>query len=360
MFEPLFRSRTPASLSRRRALLVLALGLALILGPSWSGAPSWAQDAPPPSPTDSEEEGEEGEVHSWAVAPAGSTSAAQPGNRPNFSYELAPGATVRDAVTVHNYSNVPLTFRLYATDAFNTEDGGFDVLPGDEAPKDVGTWVTLAQEHLTIPAGAQVTVPFELTVPRDASPGDHVGAVLASSKVGGTGPDGRVVALDRRTGTRLYVRVAGPLAPELAVTGLRVTYHAALDPTAGRATVSYRVENRGNVRMGGEQQVSVSGPFGLARTRAQPQRLPELLPGESLAVSAELDGVLATGLATARVDLDPAPVDAGEAPGTLTRRSRTVALPVVVLVAAVLLASVLLSRRAYLRHRRVGLAAQGT
>ena len=31
-------------------------------------------------------------------------------------------------MTFFNYGNVPSTFRVYASDAFNTEDGGFDVL----------------------------------------------------------------------------------------------------------------------------------------------------------------------------------------------------------------------------------------
>ena len=41
---------------------------------------------------------------------------------------LAPGAAVQDSVTLWNYSDIPVDFDVYATDAFNTQAGGFDVL----------------------------------------------------------------------------------------------------------------------------------------------------------------------------------------------------------------------------------------
>ena len=60
-----------------------------------------------------------------------------------------------------------ITFQVYANDAFNTPSGGFDLLAGNKRPSDVGRWVTLVANAVTIPARHSVAIPFTLTVPRD-------------------------------------------------------------------------------------------------------------------------------------------------------------------------------------------------
>ena len=86
----------------------------------------------------------------WALTPTGDNPA-EPGSRPNLSYELAPGATVHDSVTVWNYSDQQLAFRIYARDAFNTPSGGFDLLRRDQDSTDAGSWITLEQNSMIVP-----------------------------------------------------------------------------------------------------------------------------------------------------------------------------------------------------------------
>lgn len=287
-------------------------------------------------------------VHSWALAPA-FNDLPQGGSRPNLSYEAAPGSELRDQITLFNLSNVQLTFRVYATDAINNEDGAFDLLPGDERPRGVGAWVTLPQENITLAARSQATMPVTIKVPAAAAPGDHAGGIVASSRAEGTGPDGKLVALDRRTGPRVYIRVAGPLSPSVTVERLSASYTPALSPFGGKAEVTYRVENRGNVRMGASQRVSVAGPLGLAR-RQQASDLPELLPGEGITLRATFDGVSATLLATAKVKISPAPI--GQAVGRPATSSRlTLAPPYAVLGLALAVGLLAKARRAYLRRQ---------
>jgi len=342
----------------RRALLatitvMVTLG---VLTPSTSG-----QNAPPPDdstgttvPVDpGAQPPGDGVVHSWALAPAGSTDPTQPGNRATLTYEVAPGATLDDAVTLFNYSNVQLNFRLYATDAFNNEDGAFDLLPGEETPDDVGSWITLAQENITVPARSQATVPITVKVPADASPGDHVGAVLASSVALGTGADGKVVNLDRRTGSRVYLRVEGPLNPELVVESVSTTYKPSLNPLAGTADVTYRIRNRGNVRMQGTHNVSVGGLLGLAAQDTPSEDLPELLPGEDFTVRVTLHGVAAIGLAATKVHVQPATIDGEDLPSS-GRRTLTLAPPLTLIIGGLAVWLALRARRAYSRHRHPG------
>ncbi|MEQ1785806.1 MAG: DUF916 domain-containing protein [Acidimicrobiales bacterium] len=348
-----------------RRVLLAATVTAVALGAL--APPSWGQD-PPSDPTAPQADpgaqpAEQGVVHSWALAPAGSTDASQPGNRSTLTYEAAPGAEIDDAVTLFNYSNVQLTFRLYATDAFNNDDGAFDLLTGDEQPTDVGSWITVAQETLTVPARSQVTVPISVEVPADATPGDHAGAVLASSVAQGTGAEGKVVNLDRRTGSRVYLRVDGALDPDLVVEAATTPYTPARHPVDGTAEVTYRIRNRGNVRLRGTHSVSVAGFLGLGRKRTPTEELPELLPGEDFTVTVTLAGLPATGLAFTEVHLQPASIDGDDSDlGAAGRSAIAFAPPLTLILGGLAVWLALYARRAYGRHRRdqPGLAARAT
>lgn len=338
-------SRSFVPCRRRAGLAVLAASLVAMLG---FPAPVRAQDQPG-QPSAGGAQGPEGVVQSWAVSPGDGTTATA--GRANMSYELAPGTAVDDQITVYNLSNVAMTLKVYSTDAFNTPDGAFALLAGDQKPTDVGTWVQFNVEGVTLPAGTQTTLPVRINVPADARPGDHAGAIVASSPTQGTGPDGKIVNVDRRTGTRVYVRVSGPLQPKLAVEGLKTSYSPSLNPFGGDAEVHYKIVNRGNVRLAGTHKVKFAGPFGLFGKSTSEDTISELLPGQSVDVTKKLSGVTATGLLSATVELQPKPIGADTKP--LSRNDHkgyTIAVPLL-LVALFLIALLLwYARRRYQRH----------
>ncbi len=284
-------------------------------------------------------------VESWTLAPA--SSATETGNRPNLSYTIEPGETVEDAVTVYNLGNTPLIFNVYPTDAFNNDDGTFSVLPGDKKPTDVGTWFTLDQELISVPPGMQTTIPFVIKVPRDATPGDHVGAVLASSSTKGTGDNGETITLDRRTGTRLFVRVAGELRPELAITNMESDYDQAVNSFDGTTTVKFRVENRGNVRMSGNPIVEVGGPLGALSKTVKMPAVSELLPGEHADLSVVVTGVPALVANSTKVSIRPES-DGVDAPPVSSASTTQFAPPITLLLLFLVAILVLLA----LRQRR--------
>lgn len=343
------RLRRPAG-----AVLTAALALGLAASPAWAQEPTGDDGGGDDdrATTTTTVPDDTGIVHSWALVPGDGTLEA--GQRPHFTYDLPPGGETEDVVTLFNYSNVQLTFDVYATDAFNNDDGSFDLLAGDQEPTDVGAWFDLGLDGVTVPPGSQATFPVTVRVPVDARPGDHAGAVLAASEAQGTGPDGRVINLDRRTGARVYLRVAGALEPELAVEDLSTSYAPALNPADGRAEVSYRIVNRGNVRLAARHRVSVGGPFGLLRRTTDTEEVAELLPGESIEYTRTIDDVAATGLAFTEVDLEPMPVGGGddEELEPVDRSSFVFAVPFTVLAVLIAAGLAAYARRSYLRHRR--------
>jgi len=260
---------------------------------------------PPGTETPQSDQGQQ-VTESWALTPAASADPDAAGNRSELTYLADPGAVIQDAVTVFNFGSVQENFQVYATDAFNNNEGQFDVLPADKTPTDVGTWVKFSQEAITVPPGKQATIPIAITIPRDASAGDHVGAIVASSPTSGTDALGNVVTFDRRTGSRMYVRVNGPLTAELAVTNVDATFDHSISPLGGTARVKYRVENRGNVRLAGTATLSVAGPFGIGEKKVALPNMPELLPGQDITVTADVHDVPELFLGFTAVRVEPA------------------------------------------------------
>ena len=241
---------------------------------------------------------------SWGVRPA---SADGPDGRDAFVYELDPGESVDDYVSVINLSERPLTVAVYASDAFTTSDGGFDLLPANEAPDDVGSWVvTAGDDQVTIPARSRAEIPFRLTVPTNATPGDHAGGIVASLRSSTEAGDGSQLLVDDRVGARIYLRVTGELDPRVVLQDLQADYDGSANPLrAGMVNVTYVVANTGNVRVGGVPRISVRSPFGFVERAVDAPEILELLPGDEIAFSVAVDGVVPSVRPTVEVSFAP-------------------------------------------------------
>ncbi|MFE4467052.1 DUF916 domain-containing protein [Oerskovia sp. NPDC056781] len=290
----------------------------------------------------------------WGVRPADTVHGTE---RPNYAYSLEPGASLDDGIIVSNYTQGPLTFRVYAADGFMTEAGELDLLPAGEESSALGAWVSFAGEEVTVDGGDSVVVPFTLTVPADATPGDYAAGVVSSLLV----ENAEGVSVDRRLGSRMHLRVAGDLVPAVVLDDVSVTYDGTLNPfAAGDATVTFTVTNDGNTRLAAGQVVRVAGPWGAGAQSAPRVELPELLPGTSVTRTVTVDGVWPLGRVSADVrvtaevvtaigatDADTVPV---VAPATAS--ASTLAVPWAALALLVLLVgAVVLWRRAARRRR---------
>lgn len=239
----------------------------------------------------------------FGVRPTGKTG---PDDRPTFAYAATPGGVFSDQVEISNAGTKALTLKVYASDAFTPRTGGFDLLAAGRKSDDAGTWVSLAKPTVTVPARGRVIVPFTLKVPTGATPGDHSAGIVASLTSIGNDAKGNKVAVDQRVGARVYLRVSGALEPRLTVEGLTATYHAKANPfAAGTTTLTYRVRNTGNVRLGAKQQVKVKTFWGASRTAIGVAQVPEILPGDAVEMTAEVTGALPAVWLTSSVSADP-------------------------------------------------------
>jgi hypothetical protein len=244
----------------------------------------------------------------WSVIPA---SATQPDYRSKFSYtNIKPGSTITDHVAVLNRSSQGVAFSIYATDATGTTAANALILmPATQTPRDIGSWVTfpkgVSRLSIIIPGGKGIIEAFKVAVPRHATPGDHTGGLIASVSFNRTNSQGQIVREDQRIAVPIELRVTGPLHAGLAVESISTGFHSPLSPFAsGSATVSYTVHNTGNVRLTGSQAVSVTGPFGIS-SKLKLTKLPTVLPGDSIRLTAQARGLYPLGPMTAHVSLTP-------------------------------------------------------
>ncbi|CAN3977672.1 WxL protein peptidoglycan domain-containing protein [Kitasatospora purpeofusca] len=225
----------------------------------------------------------------WSVEPADSVITP----RTAFQLSASPGATFADRAVVTNSTDGPLTLRLHVADAYNTpRDGGLAVRGEEETQRDVGTWGKPEHDVVTVPAHASVTVPFTLTIPADAPPGDHVGALVAVDDRVQPGA-GSFIGVRRAVGARIYLRVEGPQRPALAVEGLRLTTRNPPVPGTGDSstTVSFTLHNTGNVKLDPRATLRVGGiRVGGPATKQLTNVPAELLPGEKVQVTEGWEG----------------------------------------------------------------------
>ena len=327
---------TPVSLSstftaRGRSAATALLIAAAILGVATS--PAMAAD-----------------VDGVGASPAADGAADQ--TRSRFSYQVEPGQVINDEYLVVNTGTTAQQVTVYATDAYNGDEGNFDLLEGGEEPTDAGSWVTFegGADRVVLDLQPEETrvVPFTMTTPADASPGDHAGGILASA-ISGAGQ----ISLDRRIAVRLYVRVKGDLQPALSVGSIAAEYHGSLNPFAGEVTMTMTVRNTGNVAMGATTVNGVRGILGIPLSGDVNVEVPEMLPGTSREVTTTVTGVGPWLLLSPHVSLR-ATVDEGALnPGALPSAERETnlfvvpwALLILILVVAVIIVVVRLRRRA--------------
>jgi len=201
-----------------------------------------------------------------------------------FSPSLVPGKTVTDSVTVANLSAAPLSFDLYAADAFNTPGGGLSLRRQVDPVEGIGAWIRLAHSVVIVPAHESVAVPFVIVVPTGATPGDHVGGIVAAETTGTAASAGSVpITVVQAVGVRVYGRVSGPVVTRLGVQPPQIAVNRTIPSLFGVSTTAVatvRVINGGNVVLTPVAQLKVTDSFGAVDSRSI--ALGPLLPGESV------------------------------------------------------------------------------
>ena len=296
------RPRAARSTSRILAALLVVLAVLAVSAPARAGTTGpeeepGAGDAPPAADAPAAVAPED--QASFGIGPATGES---PDERAFLAYTLPPLGAVYDFVALVNYSQFPLDLAVYAADAVNSADGsvGFS----DRQSQRDAAWVAFGTPEapieglVSVPGRdeqgqpGRVVVPFRVTVPENAPPGDHVVGLVASLTTLGQNPGSQNIELEQRVATRVFLRVDGEAVPAVDVIDVATDYTKGARPwRTGTVDVSYTIANAGNLRAGVVPAVTVSGPFGVLERRVELEPVVDLLPGSSQAVTAQVPGV---------------------------------------------------------------------
>ena len=222
-------------------------------------------------------------VPTFSLTPVSAPGAIHP--RGSFHYDMKPGQTIDDSVVLANDSSQLQDFQIWATDGLNTPIGGaFALRPLGYHMTGVGAWINthLGTGIYGLAGNTSVTINFSVTVPANATPGDHAGGIEALDVTPEAQPTKGPAhfVIHRGVATAVFVRVAGPVHASAAVSDIAVKTSV---PATGfgnsKATISFQLENTGNTLLSGEAVVTVTNLFGQTVKTFRPIGVQAFVPG---------------------------------------------------------------------------------
>jgi hypothetical protein len=192
-----------------------------------------------------------------------------------FVFTVDPGQKADNAVKIYNNGEGEKTIDVYAVDSQISSGGAFACSQKVDERRNVGSWVKLSKQSVTLASGETETIPFNLEVPGNAAPGEHNGCIAIQESDQTPQAAGNGIALSFRSAIRVSVTVKGELKKELAFTRLE----------GGRGkedkiAVNAALRNTGNVSLDTDIDVRVKSIFGTTVSKTGGE-FPILAGGES-------------------------------------------------------------------------------
>ncbi len=174
-----------------------------------------------------------------------------------FVHTLNPGDVQKEGVMVVNNSAEQKTILVYAVDSTPSTDGAFACEQLSQKKDNVGAWINLEKTEVTLQPATNEIVPFTITVPQNASVGEHNGCIIMQEKLDKSDNQSGV-SLSFRTGLRVAITIPGELERKLEIVGFEVA-----KKEDGNFLLQPKVKNLGNVSIDAEAKVITRYFFGL-------------------------------------------------------------------------------------------------
>jgi hypothetical protein len=184
-----------------------------------------------------------------------------------YDMSAEPGQAWKSTLKVVNVNNFDLTVYAEVVNFAPRGEGGdgrfLPVVADTEASgATLAEWFTIAKEPIVIPREQSIEIPFEVRVPKDASPGGHFAAILVGTKPIET-DDGQAKLQTAQMVTSLFfARVAGDVVEAGDIREFMTTQSVLGSP---EATFSLRFENKGNVHLQPRGEIKIFNMWGEER-----------------------------------------------------------------------------------------------
>lgn len=173
-----------------------------------------------------------------------------------FVLEAKPGSTLQDGVKIINNSDQQKNIRVYAVDSQHSSDGAFACAQEADKKVQVGNWVKLTKQEVTLAAGESEVIPFKVSLPANVAPGEHNGCIAiqesASPKPGSTNG----IVLSFRSALRVAITVPGNVKANVSFLDILYLFKKE------KVQLSPVLKNEGNVSVDAKINVGLKNIFG--------------------------------------------------------------------------------------------------
>ncbi|GER91275.1 hypothetical protein KDW_54370 [Dictyobacter vulcani] len=125
------------------------------------------------------------------------------------------------SILVTNTGNGRGTVNLYPADASSAPTGGASFSSRDAELTDVGSWIKLSKEKVTLDPGKSQSVPFEITIPVNTDSGEHIGGIIAEDVKPLVAQAKKIpIHIRARWAVPIVLTLPGPTHEKLIATGI--------------------------------------------------------------------------------------------------------------------------------------------
>jgi len=167
-----------------------------------------------------------------------------------FIYNLHPGNSKSDSLFIQNQSDKEKNLSIYALDSASTSSstkGEFVLKKIDEVQNEIGDWILLESENITIEASEEKIINFSIKVPENISTREYSGAILVHDE---DNPNNDLAI-------RVYQTVPGEITKEANIQALKLQYNK----QEQNNQVLLTVINNGDSSLEIDTEITYSGSF---------------------------------------------------------------------------------------------------
>ena len=141
-----------------------------------------------------------------------------------FIFDSKPGTVITSHVRVTNSGTAKGSASLYPVDATTGQTSGAVYLNQNDPRKDVGSWLRLGVQQVTLNPGQSQVVSYQITIPGTVRSGQHLGGIVAENLTQSSSPQSNSaiqIKVKNLTIVAVQVNLPGTAIEQLAGTGVQ-------------------------------------------------------------------------------------------------------------------------------------------
>jgi hypothetical protein len=174
-----------------------------------------------------------------------------------FELSANPGEVIDNTFRIVNGTEQDLLLSATPKNFLANDELGGVNLTEDETSFTLSSWIEVEPAQIGLVGRGSQDFKFTISIPADAEPGSHLGAIIVQTNpqdVGGTG-----ASVAQEAGPLILVKVAGDISEEASIVDFTTTKSFYENPPI---TFQTRVQNNGNVHFKPSGTISIKNMFG--------------------------------------------------------------------------------------------------